>query len=273
MKKPSRQLLAVPVLLAVAMLAAACQGGNVPYVSTPEAMVQKMLRMARVGPGDVVYDLGSGDGRIVIAAVRDFKATRAVGIDIDPDRIIESLQNAEGAGVTERTNFLQKDVFEADFSEATVLTMYLLPRFNLRLRPRIFSELKPGSRVVSHQFSMGDWEPDETARIGTQAAYLWIVPARVGGAWRTTLDGQDFRIELTQRHQKIAGAMHADPGGASVRLEDATLAGNRLRFAAQVRRGTRTVAMRLDGRVEGATLTGELTVDGRASRVEAVRID
>lgn len=247
---------------------------DVPYVQTPREIVQKMLQMGRVGPGDIVYDLGSGDGRIVISAVRDFNADKAVGIDIDPARIIESEQNAEAAGVADRTEFIQQDIFEADFSEATVLTMYLLSRVNLRLRPRILSELEPGSRVVSHQFAMGDWEPDETARIGGRTVYLWIVPAKVQGAWRCAFDGREYRVELSQQYQQVTGEIKAlGAGSPEVRLANAELVGDRLRLTAYLKHDNGTAAMRLDGRVEGNRLSGELSVNGRTSPVAASRVD
>jgi ribosomal protein L11 methylase PrmA len=150
---------------------------DVPYVPTPERVVQKMLQVARVGPKDVVYDLGSGDGRIVIAAAKR-RAARAVGIDIDPERIKEARANARKAGVASRVEFREQDLFKADFSEATVVTMYLLPSINLKLRPKLLGELKPGTRIVSHGFDMGDWAPLETHQVGSSTVYYWVVPER-----------------------------------------------------------------------------------------------
>lgn len=271
--KPRVQLFAFS-LLVVPVFAPAAMARDVPYVQTPMAVVQKMLQMGRAAPGEIVYDLGSGDGRIVISAVHDFKVDKAVGIDIDPDRVVESWQNARAAGVAERATFIQQNIFEADFSEATILTMYLLNRVNMRLRPRILSEMKPGSRVVSHQFSMGDWEPDERAQVSGRNVYLWIVPARVQGTWRWMFDGQEFRVALTQQYQNLTGVMQAPGGGApDVRLRQASVAGDRLRLTAHVAHDGGVSTMRLEGRVDGGKLTGEISFDGRTSPAEARLID
>ena len=151
---------------------------DVPYVPTPEAVVDKMLEVAKVGPSDVVYDLGSGDGRIVIAAAK--KGARAVGIDIDPERIREARANARKAGVEKRVEFRQGDLFEADIKDATVVTLYLLTGINRKLRPKLLSELKPGTRVVSHAFDMGDWKPVSEQQVGSSTVYYWVVPERSG---------------------------------------------------------------------------------------------
>ena len=150
---------------------------DVPFVPTPERVVEKMLEVAQVGPKDVVYDLGSGDGRIVIAAAKKHGA-RAVGIDIDPERIKEARDNARRAGVSDRVEFRQEDLFKADFREATVVTMYLLTGVNQKLRPKLLAELKPGTRLVSHAFDMGDWKPAQTYKVGTSTVYYWVVPER-----------------------------------------------------------------------------------------------
>jgi SAM-dependent methyltransferase len=154
---------------------------DVPYVSTPAPVVDGILRLASVGANDVVYDLGCGDGRIVIAAARDFGA-RGVGIDIDPRRIEDAKAAARSAGVDGRARFEVRDLFKTDFSEASVLVLYLFPELNARLKPKILAELKPGSRVVAHQFLVGDWPPLRTERyqVGSMdhTAYLWVVPPR-----------------------------------------------------------------------------------------------
>jgi ubiquinone/menaquinone biosynthesis C-methylase UbiE len=150
---------------------------DVPYVPTPERVVDKMLELAKVGPSDVVYDLGSGDGRIVIAAARKHGA-RGVGIDIDPQRVREARENARKAGVADRVEFREGDLFKADISAATVVTLYLLSGVNLQLRPKLFSELKPGTRVVSHAFDMGDWKPIATEKVGSSTVYYWVIPPR-----------------------------------------------------------------------------------------------
>jgi len=156
-------------------------GVEVPDVRTPPEVVIEILRLARVAPDDVVYDLGSGDGRIPIAAARNFGG-RGVGIELDPDLVAESERNARRAGVARRTRFLQEDIFKADVSEATVVIVYLSPELNLRLRPKLLAELRPGSRIVSHDFPMGDWKPDRVVRFKgperTHVLSLWIVPPR-----------------------------------------------------------------------------------------------
>jgi Methyltransferase domain len=151
---------------------------DVIFLPTPPEVVAAMLTVARVGKGDVIYDLGSGDGRIVISAVKDFGAARGVGIDIDPERVAEASANARQAGVADRVSFLNQDLFTTDFSEATVVTLYLLPSLNLRLRPKLLSDLRPGTRIVSHAFDIGDWVPEQTLYVGGRTVYYWTVPAR-----------------------------------------------------------------------------------------------
>jgi SAM-dependent methyltransferase len=150
---------------------------DVPYVPTPEPVVAEMLKLAAVTKEDVVYDLGCGDGRIVITAAQKYGA-RGVGVDIDPQRIKESNENAQKAGVTDRVKFLQQDLFTVDLKDATVVTLYLLPEVNLRLRPRLLAELRPGTRVVSHAFDMGDWKPEKTVKVDGRTVYFWTIPAR-----------------------------------------------------------------------------------------------
>jgi Methyltransferase domain len=153
---------------------------EVPYVPTHERVVAEMLKVASVGRKDVLYDLGSGDGRIVITAAKQF-GTRGVGVDIDPVRVKEARENAAKAGVTDRVRFLQQDLFDTDIREATVVTLYLLPEVNLRLRPKLLSDLKPGTRVVSHNYDMGDWTPLKTLSLRVpeeHTIYYWVVPPR-----------------------------------------------------------------------------------------------
>jgi SAM-dependent methyltransferase len=183
------------VFLALAMLAAgsavACPSGHTKaspsaaelsesealYLPTPQPVVDAMLRLANVGPGDVLYDLGSGDGRIPITAARRY-GIRAVGIELDARKIAEARCNARESGVEQRVKFRQADVFEADFREASVVTLFLFPEMNRRLRPRLRAELAPGTRIVSHRFDLGDWPPDRRAEIDGHAIFLWIVPPR-----------------------------------------------------------------------------------------------
>jgi len=150
---------------------------DVIFVPTPQEVVEEMLRLAGVKAGDVLYDLGSGDGRIAVTAAKKY-GVRAVGIDIDPERIREANENARRGGVTQLVQFRQEDLFRADFREATVVTLYLLPELNVKLRPRLWAELRPGTRVVSHQFEMGDWKPEKTVELNGRTIYLWTIPAR-----------------------------------------------------------------------------------------------
>jgi SAM-dependent methyltransferase len=166
----------------LALVASACAplpGQDVPYVQTPYRVVDAMLQLAAVGKDDVVYDLGSGDGRIVVAAARDFGA-RGVGIEIDPRLVAESARWARRSGVAERVHFIQQDLFQADLSPATVVALYLSREMNVRLRPKLLRELRPGTRIVSHRFDMGDWPPERQIRVevdgAEQTVYLWMVP-------------------------------------------------------------------------------------------------
>jgi tRNA G37 N-methylase Trm5 len=151
---------------------------DVVYVPTPQNVVDKMLEVTKVSKNDVIYDLGSGDGRIPITAAKKF-GTRGVGIDIDPERIKEANDNAKKAGVTDKVKFLQQDLFTTNFSEATVVTLYLLPELNVRLRPQLFEQLKPGTRIVSHAFDMGDWKPERTLQVDGKTIYYWTIPDKI----------------------------------------------------------------------------------------------
>jgi len=151
---------------------------DVIYVPTPPEVVAAMLKVAKVGPGDVVYDLGCGDGRIVISAVKDFGAKTGVGIDIDPQRIKEARENVRQAGVADKVTILEADLFTTDISRATVVTLYLLPSLNRKLMPKLMAELKPGTRIVSHAFDMGDWAPEQELEVNGRHVYYWTIPKR-----------------------------------------------------------------------------------------------
>ena len=153
---------------------------DVPFVPTPEAVVEEMLKLANIKKGDVLYDLGSGDGRIVIAAAKKF-GIRGVGIDLNPTRIQEAQANAKNAGVASLVTFKQLDLFQADISKATVVTMYLLPSVNLKLKPKLLKDLRPGTRLISHDFDMGDWKPEKTVEKDGHRIYLWTIPAHASG--------------------------------------------------------------------------------------------
>lgn len=226
-----RTVCAAVVLVLAAGPSPAQPTGDVPYVPTPEPVVQSMLELAQVGPGDFVLDLGSGDGRIVIAAARDFGA-RGLGVDLNPVRIREARANARQAKVEDRVRFAQGDLFEMDLSRATVLTMYLLPEVNLRLRPKILEQLAPGSRVVSHDFDMGEWAPDREIKVPGEGSnvYLWVVPARVEGAWRLNAGdgGEPWRLDVRQEFQRLDAT--ARRGGDTVDLRAASVRGNEIAF-------------------------------------------
>ena len=170
-----RLLLLAFALAAAAPLQAQNRQPDVIFVPTPQDLVEDMLRLVDVRKGDVLYDLGCGDGRIPVTAARRY-GIRAVGIDIDPERIRESQENARKAGVAKLVDFRREDLFQADFKEATVVTLYLLPDLNLKLRPRLLAELKPGTRIVSHQFDMGDWKAEKKLEVNGRTVYFWTIP-------------------------------------------------------------------------------------------------
>lgn len=224
-------------------------GKDVVWVPTPQVLVEKMLDMAKVTPQDFVMDLGSGDGRTVITAAK--RGARAVGIEYNPNMVELSKANAAKEGVTDRATFMNADLFETDLSKATVITMFLLPDINLKLRPKIL-DLKPGTRIVSNSFTMEDWEPDQTETVTEGCtswctAYFWIVPAKVGGTWRLP-QGQ---ITLTQTFQKVSGTL--ETGGNSVPISDGRLRGDQITFTAGGAEYTGHVnGTAMEGTVKGA---------------------
>lgn len=184
---------------------------DVDFTPTPMDAVRRMLDMAGVGADDYVVDLGSGDGRILLTAATEYGVERALGVEIDPWLVDFATDKAAAAGVAQRVRFVQGDLFETDFFDADVLTMYLLPELNLRLRPLILSQMKPGSRVVSHSFDMGDWPPDAKDHVHLRDIYLWIVPARVGGHWRLERDGHaPIDLAFEQRFQQVTASARED---------------------------------------------------------------
>ena len=202
-------------------------GKDVIWVPTPEELVDRMLRMAQTTPSDVVYDLGSGDGRTVIAAAKKFSA-KAMGIEYNPDMVTLSQRNAQREGVGANTTFIKADLFETDFSKATVITMYLLPSINARLKPKIL-ELKPGTRVVSHAFDMEDWVPDQIDMVEGRRAMLWIGPAKVAGSWKLKVgDGAETDVSINQRYQMIDGTVQLPRINTSLR--EPRLLGDRISF-------------------------------------------
>ncbi len=253
---------------------------DVPYVPTPHVVVEEMLRLANVKSDDFVMDLGSGDGRILIAAVRKFGA-RGVGVDLDPDRIAESDYNAQLQGVSDRVAFHREDLFKVAIGEATVITMYLLPSVNIRLRPRLLRELKPGTRIVSHDFDMEDWRPDQKSTV-RKNVFLWIVPAQVGGRWRTTValpaGERSFDIEIRQKFQEIDGLARYDKKVAG--LWNPTLTGERISFVIVDDSGPVESNLYFEGRVAGDAMEGVIRrgvgkdqshIQWRAGRVAAAQ--
>lgn len=225
-----------------------CQDARTPdviFVPTEQAVVDEMLRMARVSKDSVVYDLGCGDGRIVITAARQYGA-HGVGIDIDPERIRESNRNARAEGVSERVKFIQGDLFQTEFREATAVMLYLSSAVNVRLRPTLLRQLKPGTPVVSHDFLMGDWQPDEINSVNGAAILLWIVPARVAGVWQWTVNNgakaDRYELTLSQEFQKLTGTLAVN--GKEEAISGLRLIGDRIEFESAQRRFSGQVADR-----------------------------
>ena len=203
----------------------------VPYVPTAEKVVQGMLDLANVGPGDLLYDLGCGDGRIVIGAAQ--RGATGVGFDIDRLRVREGEWNAERAGVTDRVRFVRESLYDVDVRPASVVTLYLLPSINRKLRPKLLRELRTGSRIVSNYFDMDDWQPDGRSEAWGRILYLWVVPAWVEGVWKCVLNGPAGRrhvvLRLRRKYQKVSGTVRAGRSDAAV--EDGKLLGDRLTFS------------------------------------------
>jgi SAM-dependent methyltransferase len=264
--------------LAVVPLAAAAQDAlkdlDTPYVPTPQVVVDRMLELARLKSGETVIDLGSGDGRIMIEAASKYGA-RGFGVEIDPRLVKLSNENAAKAGVADRVQFLQQDLFKTDFHDANVLTLYLLPDVNLALRPKILAELKPGARVVSHDYGMGDWRPDAQETIAApdktvgarkeSQVFLWTVPANVGGEWNFDLSSgrrsKTTRLVLKQSFQVVSGTVELT-GKGKVRFSEGRVSGDELRLILPAGAiGRKPVEM--VGRVSGDTLAGTLQRAGR----------
>jgi len=254
---------------------------EVPYVPTPEKVVSKMLEMAGVDKTDVLYDLGCGDGRIVITAAKE-KGCRGVGIDIDPQRIKESRENAAAAGVEDRVEFRLIDLFEADIRPASVVTLYLLSSVNLRLRPTLLRDLRPGTRVVSHDFDMDSWTPDESIvleidntlrddpQIGdefyadnywnTHRVYFWIIPANVTGDWEWTMpeiSGKDrFKLTLEQTFQEIRGKAFQGSSQIPLEIKDGKIRGSELEFTLETKIEGRQIRLHFQGTADKNRMGG-----------------
>lgn len=241
-------------------------GKDVIWVPTPDALVTKMLQAVKTTKDDLVFDLGSGDGKIPIAAAKEFGAT-AVGIEYNPDMAELARRNVKRAGVDGKVRIITGDIFKEDFSKATVVTMYLLPDLNLKLRP-IILKMKPGTRVTSHQFHMGDWEADERLNIEFRDAYVWYVPADVAGEWAIKEESGGFEgvVTLAQRYQRVGGTITT--GGKTQPLLSPTLTGDKLAFSfVDSENNLRTVKTT----VSGATMSGDLSWFGRSTNISARR--
>ena len=221
---------------------------DVIYVPTPQEVVDRMLEMAQVKAGDFVIDLGCGDGRNVVTAAQKYGA-RGFGVDIDPERIKEAKENAQKAGVSDKVDFRVANLFETKISDANVMMMYLLSTINLKLRPRILDELKPGSRIVSHAFDMGDWKPDERDTVGYRNVYLWIVPAKVEGKWNVKAGEQAFSLDIKQKFQELEGT--ATVNGKPAPVRDARLKGDEITFVVDLGEGKATT---FTGKVDGNSI-------------------
>jgi SAM-dependent methyltransferase len=204
---------------------------DVPYVPTPDFVVKRMLELGEVKKDDYVIDLGSGDGRIAIAAAKDFGA-RALGVDIDPRRISEANENAAKAGVTGRVTFRQQNLFETPIKDANVITMYLLTSVNLQLRPRLLDELRPGTRLVSHAFAMGEWKPNVHERVENRDVYLWVVPAKIAGQWTMKDGARSFTLDIDQQFQELKGNATVD--GRTVPVVNGKLDGDQIVFTIEI---------------------------------------
>jgi SAM-dependent methyltransferase len=257
--------IALPLLAAVAIaLPAAAQqkpyepqvgqaGKDVIWVPTPDEVVDRMLRMAQVTPNDLVYDLGAGNGKIAIAAAK--LGARAVGIEYNADMAKHAQGNVVAAGVTAKARIMQGDIFATDFSQATVVTMYLLPALNMKLRPTLLA-MKPGTRIVSHSFTMEDWDADETSSMDGRRAYFWVVPANVNGGWALDTGAEKNELVFEQKFQKIEGTIglgHTQGG-----LRFARLNGANISFAWVDNNG---VLRNYTGRVTGGKMEGTFRAD------------
>jgi len=236
---------------------------DVHFEATPKDVVEAMLKMAVVTKEDVVYDLGCGDGRFVIMAAKKFGA-RGVGVDIDPVRIKESKENAQKSGVADHVKFIEGDLFKTDISGATVVTLYLLNELNIQLRPKLFQELKPGTRIVSHTFDMGDWEPDEIGQVCDRIFYYWVIPANIAGTWHWSLGSPTAewqnQLFLDQEFQEVSGKVSLQ--GWQLRIREPRLRGDQLSFRVRYNFEGENVSMRFNGRVNDDAIKGSVEIQG-----------
>lgn len=237
-----------------------------PYVPTPQIVVDQMLRLGNVGPKDFVLDLGSGDGVIVLTAATQMKAS-GFGVDIDAALVQKSNSDAKRLGVADRASFAVQDVFKADLSRASVITLYLLPAMMMNLRPKILAEAKPGTRVVSHDYHFDDWysddqitfdvpEKEKITGVPKATIHLWIVPARVNGKWQVQIEGgEQYEISLRQKYQNVSGA---EPAGRNAKLTFVSLRGEEIRFSIAEKGGRRSFS----GTAQGDAMQGTVELSG-----------
>jgi hypothetical protein len=244
--------------------------GDVVYVPTPQVVVEEMLRMAKLGPKDFIIDLGSGDGRMVITAAKTFGA-RGFGVDLSESLLNESNKTAVAQGVSDRAYFIKQNLFETDLNQATVISTYLLPDMNRRLRPKILG-LKPGTRVVAHDYHMGDWLPDDQKTLtvpektvgtaGISYVFLWIVPAKVAGLWQSQIAAGaqpvSWEFEFKQTIQMVEGTVNS--GGKSTKLPDFKLEGDQIGFTVVTRPGDNSTRHQFKGTVKGDVIEGTVAV-------------
>lgn len=240
-------------------------GKDVIWIPTPEGLIDKMLTAAKVTDKDKLFDLGAGDGIIAITAARKYGA-QSVGIEYNPDMAEFARRKVAEAGMNDKVRIITGDIFQEDFSSATVVTLYLMPHLNMKLRPTLL-KMKPGTRVVSHAFTMGDWEPDETMSFNHAQGYFWVVPAQIEGSWvMNGLDSGPIRVNLSQSFQNIGGTLTR--GGQSFTMLGAKLRGDEVKF--QFITPDRKVHA-FSGRVEGGRLTGKVVTDYMHTPVEITR--
>jgi len=275
-----RRMVSLLIVASLSAASAACaqtdfqpyigqEGKDVVWVPTPDEVVERMLNMAQTKPEDYVIDLGAGDGKIAIAAAKKFGA-RALGVEYNPQMVNLAQRNAKTAGVLGRAQIVQGDIFATDFNHATVLTLYLLPVLNMKLRPQILA-MRPGTRVVAHAFNMEDWQPDETSNVDGRRVFLWIVPARVNGRWQLEHSGAggsgQFSLNLDQQFQNISGVVQL--GSALIGLREPRLNGFRIGFACVDNKGVRRD---FTGSVTGDAMEGSFRTDaGTEGRWTAIR--
>ena len=249
---------------------------DVPYEPSSEEVVRAMIEIAKVGKNDLVYDLGCGDGRIVIAAAQKAGA-HGVGVDLDPERIKESRENALKANVTDRVHFFQQDLFQTEIGKATVVMLYLWPEINLKLRPKLFRELKPGTRVVSHSHDMGSWEPDQTITAsGGHRIHFWVIPANVTGIWEWDMPGEKERyvLKLSQQFQIVSGTLQL--GSDEIPVKNLELRGDRLQFTVERFFKGQMQTLRFIGRVQDHLIEGtaeEMTAGSQGKRTWEAKRD